>query len=194
MFLKQNTKLLTNAMLAMLFLLKYRLDNLLDKKEDYQRIFNEQYMNKANQNKIISPTDSEAAKLAHKYDQPHDTPTCVDFAASDARKALAYIRQHADQFGVRPGHLALMGFSAGARVTWNVLYDHTAESRPDVVAPIYCGIPKDSLPPIPSPSLPPLHSSTSIPNLQPTISISCGTMQRYRQSCTTSVSPLTASD
>lgn len=133
------------------FLLKYRLDYLLDKKEDYQRIFNAQYMNKANQNKVISPTDSEAAKLAQKYNQPHDKPTCVDFAASDARKALTYIRQHADEFGVRPDHLGLMGFSAGARVTWNVLYDHTAESRPDVVAPIYCGIPKDSLPKDPVP-------------------------------------------
>lgn len=133
------------------FLLKYRIDYLLETKADYQKIFNAQFVDTAKDNKAIDPTESEAGKLAKKYNTPHSTPNCVDFAIADAKKALSYIRQHADELGVRPGHLGMMGFSAGARVTWNVEYDHTPETRPDVIAAIYCGIPKDTLPKDPVP-------------------------------------------
>lgn len=91
------------------------------------------------------------SNLAASYDAPHDTPTIVDYAADDGRAAIRYVREHAAEYGIDPNKIGMMGFSAGARLTWNVEYDHDAMSRPDLIAPIYCNVPREVMPEDPAP-------------------------------------------
>jgi len=91
------------------------------------------------------------SNLAASYDAPHDTPTIVDFAADDGRTAIRYVREHASEYGIKTDKIGMMGFSAGARLTWNVEYDHDASSRPDFIAPIYCNVPREVMPEDPAP-------------------------------------------
>jgi acetyl esterase/lipase len=55
----------------------------------------------------------------------------------DGRQALRLVRQRAQEWGVKPGLLGIMGFSAGGYVTLGASFEHDAESRPDFAAPIY---------------------------------------------------------
>ncbi len=61
----------------------------------------------------------------------------IPLAIADGRAAVAYVRQHAAEFGISPTRVGLMGFSAGGTVTAGVVFNYTAESRPDFIAPIY---------------------------------------------------------
>lgn len=99
----------------------------------------------------MSGNMGSVGNLAASFDAPHDTPTIVDYAADDGRAAIAYVREHAVQYGIDPDHIALIGFSAGARLTWNVEYDHDSKSRPDLIAPIYCNVPRETMPEDPVP-------------------------------------------
>ena len=69
----------------------------------------------------------------------------------DGRQAVKYVRQHAKEWSIDPQRIALMGFSAGGMLTTNVLFIHDAESKPNLVAPIYGvfsdpGMPTDAMP------------------------------------------------
>ena len=55
----------------------------------------------------------------------------------DGRAAIAYVRRHAEEFGVDPDRIGIMGFSAGGILAADVALHHTPESRPNLVAPIY---------------------------------------------------------
>jgi len=68
----------------------------------------------------------------------------------DGRAAVKYVRVHAKELGINPGKVALIGFSAGAGLTMNVMYFNDKDSRPDLVAPIY-GISGGELPENPVP-------------------------------------------
>jgi acetyl esterase/lipase len=61
----------------------------------------------------------------------------VPLALQDGLTATAYVRQHAGEYGIDPGKIGFMGFSAGATLTMSVIYSAGDESRPDFVAPIY---------------------------------------------------------
>jgi acetyl esterase/lipase len=61
----------------------------------------------------------------------------VKLAMADGQAAVAYVRQHASEFGVKPDRIGLIGFSAGGTVVASVAYNYTPESRPNFVAPIY---------------------------------------------------------
>jgi acetyl esterase/lipase len=60
-------------------------------------------------------------------------------AAADGLAAVAYVRQHAAEWGVSPDRVGIIGFSAGGAVTAEVAFHYTPESRPAFVAPIYAG-------------------------------------------------------
>ena len=60
-------------------------------------------------------------------------------AAADGQAAVAYVRQHASDWGVSPDRVGIIGFSAGGAVTSEVAFHYTPESRPAFVAPIYAG-------------------------------------------------------
>lgn len=60
-------------------------------------------------------------------------------AAADGQAAVAYVRQHASEWGIAPDRVGIIGFSAGGAVTSEVAFHYTPESRPAFVAPIYAG-------------------------------------------------------
>jgi len=74
----------------------------------------------------------------------------IPLAIADGRKALTYVRTHADQYKVAPRRIGIMGFSAGGRVAAATAFTYTPDDRPDFVAPIYADIPES----MQSPALP----------------------------------------
>ena len=78
---------------------------------------------------VYSP-EEQAALDAHR-------PVARALGCDDGRAAIAYVRSHAAEFGVKPDKIGIMGFSAGAMLTTDVALNHTPESRPNLVAPIY---------------------------------------------------------
>jgi acetyl esterase/lipase len=63
----------------------------------------------------------------------------LPLAIADGLAALAYVRQHASEFGVSPDRVGIMGFSAGGGVTTGVAFQYKPDSRPAFLAPIYAG-------------------------------------------------------
>jgi acetyl esterase/lipase len=63
----------------------------------------------------------------------------VPLAVADGLAAVAYVRQHASEFGVAPDRVGIMGFSAGGGVTTGAAFQYKPDSRPAFVAPIYAG-------------------------------------------------------
>ena len=60
----------------------------------------------------------------------------VTLAADDGRQAVRLVRERAAEFGVRPDHIGMIGFSAGGIVTHEALFG-PAETRPNFAAIIY---------------------------------------------------------
>ncbi|HSP29448.1 MAG TPA: alpha/beta hydrolase [Ilumatobacteraceae bacterium] len=58
-------------------------------------------------------------------------------AAADAEAAVRLVRARADDFGIDPGRVGFMGFSAGGNVTVRVALTDDPAARPDFIAPIY---------------------------------------------------------
>ncbi len=88
---------------------------------------------------------------------PHKMSTLVEplfpLITADGCQAVRLVRQHAAEWGLNPGRIGLMGFSAGGNLTLNVAMHYDASSRPDFAAPIYPAPPGDA--PIPA-DAPPL--------------------------------------
>ncbi|HEX3799905.1 MAG TPA: alpha/beta hydrolase [Verrucomicrobiae bacterium] len=79
----------------------------------------------------------------------------VKLAVADGNAAIGYVRKHASEFGINPERIGIIGFSAGGTVAVSVAMNHTAETRPNFVAPIYpaysmaikgSGVPSDAPP------------------------------------------------
>ena len=64
-----------------------------------------------------------------------------DMAVADARVALAYVRQHAADYGILPDRIGIVGFSAGGYIAAACSYDFTSANKPNFSAPIYGYIP-----------------------------------------------------
>jgi acetyl esterase/lipase len=62
------------------------------------------------------------------------------YAVADAVQALTVVRAHAQQWGLDPRRVGIVGFSAGARVAVGALLQDKAEARPSFAAPIYGGL------------------------------------------------------
>lgn len=58
-------------------------------------------------------------------------------AVADAGEAVRLLRKNAEQYGIKPDRIGMMGFSAGAITTLGVVLEADASARPDFVAPIY---------------------------------------------------------
>jgi acetyl esterase/lipase len=61
-------------------------------------------------------------------------------AVADGGRAMRLVRARADEFGIDPARVGLMGFSAGGNVAMRVAYNDDAGARPDFVAPIYAAV------------------------------------------------------
>jgi len=68
----------------------------------------------------------------------------VPLAIADGKKAIAYVRAHADEYGIDKNKIGIMGFSAGGTVSAAAAFNYTAENKPNFDAPIYPYFP-DSL-------------------------------------------------
>jgi acetyl esterase/lipase len=79
----------------------------------------------------------------------------IKLATADGQAAIGFVRQHAQEYGIKRDRIGIMGFSAGGTVTASVAYNYTDETRPDFAAPIYLqyewaiknkGVPADAPP------------------------------------------------
>jgi len=70
----------------------------------------------------------------------------------DGRQAIRFLREHAEEFGIDPNRIGIMGFSAGGGIAINAVLEHDSLSRPDFAAGIYPGyrivtpVPEDAPP------------------------------------------------
>jgi acetyl esterase/lipase len=98
------------------FVLKYRLAHT---GEDATQEFITLYANRQKFDELVAPV--------------------VPQSVADGLAAVAYVRQHAADWGVSPDRVGIIGFSAGGRVVSGVAFHYAPESRPAFVAPIYAG-------------------------------------------------------
>jgi acetyl esterase/lipase len=80
--------------------------------------------------------------------------TVVPLSIADGVAAITYVKQHAAEWGISPGRVGIIGFSAGGAITADVAFHYKPEARPAFIAAIYAGgVPRDV--PVPS-DAPPL--------------------------------------
>ena len=61
----------------------------------------------------------------------------LPLSISDGLAAIAYVRSHAEDFGLAKDRIGFMGFSAGGAVTMGVTFNYNKENRPDFIVPVY---------------------------------------------------------
>lgn len=73
-------------------------------------------------------------------------------AVDDAKAAMRWVRAHAAEFGIKPGQIGFIGFSAGAHSGHRLVEQATADEMPANLALIYGGLyaarPKVPVPPL----------------------------------------------
>jgi acetyl esterase/lipase len=80
--------------------------------------------------------------------------TAGRYGIADGIQAVKVVRQHAAEWGLAPGRVGFLGFSAGAMVTGATVLQEDVAARPAFAAMIYGG-PFGAMPAIPA-NLPPL--------------------------------------
>lgn len=83
-----------------------------------------------------------------------DMDQACRYGIADAIQAVKLVRQHASEWGLAPGRVGIMGFSAGGMVASGALLQADVAARPDFTALIY-GAPFGVMPAVPS-KLPPI--------------------------------------
>ena len=126
------------------FVLKYRLQETPASDEDFRSLI------------LFRPLPSAidtAAISAGWYYSTHEYTTDVrQFATADIRQAVSLVHQRADEWGIHPDKIGVLGFSAGAVVAMDLVMENDASSRPDFVGIVYggsgyeAGIPPDAPP------------------------------------------------
>ncbi|MBC6998826.1 alpha/beta hydrolase [Cytophaga sp. FL35] len=61
----------------------------------------------------------------------------LPLSIADGLSAVAYVREHANDYNVDPSKIGFMGFSAGGAVTMGVGYYSKILDRPDFIVPVY---------------------------------------------------------
>jgi acetyl esterase/lipase/lysophospholipase L1-like esterase len=86
-----------------------------------------------------SLTNDPVAELSAKTPKQTEEAdrAAIPLGIADGRQAIAYVRQHAAEYGISPSRIVIIGFSAGGTVAASSAYNYTPENRPDYVAPIY---------------------------------------------------------
>jgi acetyl esterase/lipase len=93
---------------------------------------------------VHSLTDDPVTEMMSKMTSPTaDTTTekVIGLSIADGKAAIAYVRQHAAEYGILPDQIGIVGFSAGGTVAASAGYDYTPENRPNFIAPIYAFMP-----------------------------------------------------
>jgi len=66
-------------------------------------------------------------------------PNIRTLSGEDGIRAIEYVREHAQEFGINPAKIGIMGFSAGAFVTMHAIMNAKPGQQPNFGAPIYGG-------------------------------------------------------
>jgi rhamnulokinase len=77
------------------------------------------------------------AKSRPEMDQA--TAPVVPLAMADGLAAMTYVRAHANDYGLDPERVGILGFSAGGTVAASVAYNYDPNSRPAFLGAIYPG-------------------------------------------------------
>jgi acetyl esterase/lipase len=93
-------------------------------------------------------------KLQQGIPQDLDMDQACKYGIADGIQALKIVRLHSREWGILPGHIGMIGFSAGGMVTSGTLLQEDGAARPDFVALLY-GAPFGAMPSIPT-KLPPI--------------------------------------
>ncbi len=88
---------------------------------------------------VESKTADPTTELMAKNNQQMETDVApiIKLAMADGLAAVGYVRQHAADYGLNPKRIGIIGFSAGGTVAASVMYNYTAQTRPDFGGPIY---------------------------------------------------------
>jgi acetyl esterase/lipase len=107
--------------------------------------------------RLLHTGDDAAAQFSALFaDRKRFDETMKDvepMAVADGLAAVAYVKQHASEWGISPEKVGIIGFSAGGAVTAGVAFEYRAESRPAFVAPIYGAALKDEAVPADAPPM-----------------------------------------
>jgi len=76
-----------------------------------------------------------------KGDLDEKTKFVIPLAINDGKEALKYVKAHAEEYGISPSRIGIIGFSAGAAVSEATAIYYTPETRPDFVAAFYGALP-----------------------------------------------------
>lgn len=82
------------------------------------------------------PIGEMNAKMG-KEEWDNDINAVIPLSIADGRAAIAYVRQHADEYNLEADRIGIMGFSAGGTVAAASLFNYSPENKPNFVAPIY---------------------------------------------------------
>ena len=85
-------------------------------------------------------TQEFAAVYADKEKYDKTIKKVTPLALADGIAAVAYVRQHASEFGISPEFVGILGFSAGGFIAAEVAVQYPPESRPAFVGVIYGGL------------------------------------------------------
>lgn len=87
-----------------------------------------------------SLTTDPVAEMTAKWGKPEfneENKAVIPLGIADGKAAIAYVREHAGEYGIDIHKIGIVGFSAGGTVAASAAFDYTAENRPDFVAPVY---------------------------------------------------------
>jgi acetyl esterase/lipase len=76
-----------------------------------------------------------------------------NIAVADAKRALAIVRSSAKRYGIAPGKVGMIGFSAGAMTVMSVAVGNNAADRPDFAVSLYGALLEPGEPPVGGPPL-----------------------------------------
>jgi acetyl esterase/lipase len=85
-------------------------------------------------------------------DTPQAGQNLRDLGGADGQQAVRVLRRQASEFGIRPGRIGMIGFSAGGTVTLATVFG-PADGRPDFAIPIYAYMASVPEPPAGAPPL-----------------------------------------
>ncbi len=112
----------------------------------------------------ISTTASNGNNNEIVFEAPEPVEIETTLQGDDGRQALKYVREHAEELGIDPEKVGLMGFSAGAVLTSDVIYTHDETTRPDLAAFIYGRGVANTIPdPMPLFLCSPVYDAASLP-------------------------------
>ena len=127
------------------FVLKYRLNKTPEDPAEFEKFVQDFFR----QLLAISDSGANAGESRPRVPMPSDKY----LGGEDGIRAVEVVRQHAEEFGIDPAKVGIMGFSAGAGVTMHTVMNSAPDRQPDFAAPIYGGWIGDSKIPENSPPL-----------------------------------------